>query len=591
MATYDYMVRDYDSYLEEMKNLIAVKAPQWTDTSDSDFGMVILQVMAAMLDKLAWYQDRIINEAFLDSAIERKSVINHCRLLGYQATGATPAKVLLKFELDSTMDEVTIPLKTRVEGTNISFETYEDANNIKLYFTNIWGYQSNKFTSNYYNEAKTEGQTFLPINLPISAGDGLYIGYSQRFDGLDIKLYGKGKSILGNWEYLNENGRWTKFTIVTDTTVENNYQFMQSGKVQWEVPINWSRNVLQGINIYWARFNITSADLFSTIDTIKFIDNKVYVYIKAQEGETVRETIGYSDGSKNQVFELDVIDIDNTSIKVYVDNKEWTKASSFVLSTATDEHYLLNVTTKINIEFGNNIHGKIPADGSDIDVEYRIVKGSEGNVGKNSLTKLPSAIKGVLSVTNPDIASGGIDSEDINTIKVNAINELRAFNRAVTIEDFVHLVKKLGVNKCYAESVSSFIVKVYILNKTPITETLKENILTELNNKKMLGLLVILEDGIKVKVDIKLTFKILKGYDKTTVKDNIETAIKEYFNFDNVDFGYDIRLGNIYSLIEVISGVDYIKIDKLCRSGETGVDDVIIGKNEIPELGVMEVAY
>src|SRR5215831_18161707 len=94
--TIDYMARDYDSFLQAMRALIPEKLPEWTDyQSQADFGNVLLQLFAHMGDILSYYQDRVANESFLGTAQQRRSIIHHLRLIGYQLSTAAPASATL----------------------------------------------------------------------------------------------------------------------------------------------------------------------------------------------------------------------------------------------------------------------------------------------------------------------------------------------------------------------------------------------------------------------------------------------------------------------------------------------------------------
>jgi hypothetical protein len=85
----DYTNRDYGSLLTSLLDLAALKFPEWTDRSENDLGRLLLELFAYQGDILLYYQDRIANEAFLSTAVERRSVIDLLALIGY--TLATPA--------------------------------------------------------------------------------------------------------------------------------------------------------------------------------------------------------------------------------------------------------------------------------------------------------------------------------------------------------------------------------------------------------------------------------------------------------------------------------------------------------------------
>src|SRR5215813_6965909 len=109
-TTIDYMARDYDSILQAMRALIPEKLPEWTDfQSPADFGNVLLQLFAHMGDILSYYQDRVANESFLSTAQQRRSVIEHLRLIGYRLSTAAPASATLTLTVPaSSKDIITI---------------------------------------------------------------------------------------------------------------------------------------------------------------------------------------------------------------------------------------------------------------------------------------------------------------------------------------------------------------------------------------------------------------------------------------------------------------------------------------------------
>lgn len=99
----DYMARDYDSFLKAMRDLIPEKIPEWTDyQSEADFGNVLLELFSHMGDILSYYQDRIANESFLSTAKERRSIIQHLRLISYTLSTAAPASAKLKISVPGT---------------------------------------------------------------------------------------------------------------------------------------------------------------------------------------------------------------------------------------------------------------------------------------------------------------------------------------------------------------------------------------------------------------------------------------------------------------------------------------------------------
>jgi predicted phage baseplate assembly protein len=89
-------------------------------------------------------------------------------------------------------------------------------------------------------------------------------------------------------------------------------------------------------------------------------------------------------------------------------------------------------------------YGTIPSVGSEIRAqEYRyVVGGVKSNVPSNTINSMRTPIAGVVSVTNPGAAEGGLDEEDIEETKRRGPEILRNRYRAVTIEDYEYLAKE-----------------------------------------------------------------------------------------------------------------------------------------------------
>lgn len=102
-----------------------------TTRADDDFSIALLDAWAAVADVLAFYSERIGNEAYLRTATERLSVQHLGRLIGYELQPGVAASTSLAFTLDDTADEVEIEAGTRVQslpsGGELpqSFETVE----------------------------------------------------------------------------------------------------------------------------------------------------------------------------------------------------------------------------------------------------------------------------------------------------------------------------------------------------------------------------------------------------------------------------------------------------------------------------------
>jgi hypothetical protein len=130
--TIDYTDKDFQSLRRAMLDLARYRLPEWTDQSPSDLGALLVDLFAYMGDIILYYQDRIANESFLATAVERRSVLHALRLIGYELTPPVPAAVELTLYFKrppaGSSTVVTIPAGTpfistaNVNGAPQTFE-------------------------------------------------------------------------------------------------------------------------------------------------------------------------------------------------------------------------------------------------------------------------------------------------------------------------------------------------------------------------------------------------------------------------------------------------------------------------------------
>lgn len=135
----DYTNKDYAALREAMLALAEEKLPEWTDHSPNDLGVVLLELFAHCADIMLYYQDRIANESYLDTATERRSIVNLLRLIGYELRPPTSASadLTLLFKRDAK-GTVTIPkgaafqTTAKATGTPVGFQYLRDSISIDL---------------------------------------------------------------------------------------------------------------------------------------------------------------------------------------------------------------------------------------------------------------------------------------------------------------------------------------------------------------------------------------------------------------------------------------------------------------------------
>lgn len=134
-AGIDYTDRDYEAFRESMINKLVEKIPEYTDTSQTDAGIVIIEALANGLDILSLYLDIIANDVVLTTTQDRRIACLIAKILGYVPYNQTTSITKQVFVLNSVKDTpVVIPAGTVVKTysadedlvTPLTFETMEN---------------------------------------------------------------------------------------------------------------------------------------------------------------------------------------------------------------------------------------------------------------------------------------------------------------------------------------------------------------------------------------------------------------------------------------------------------------------------------
>lgn len=117
----DYTDKDYESLRLALLRFAELRLPEWTDRNPADIGMLMLDLFAYVGDTILYYQDRMANELFLDTAVEPASIVSHLALIGYAPAPAHPASAELDLTFDPGPPFVVIP--TGAQFRTVGLET------------------------------------------------------------------------------------------------------------------------------------------------------------------------------------------------------------------------------------------------------------------------------------------------------------------------------------------------------------------------------------------------------------------------------------------------------------------------------------
>lgn len=115
-----FRVGTHGSFLETMKARLSSSAfprlAALTTRETRDASIALLDAWAMVGDVLTFYQERIANEGYLRTAIERRSVLELARLVGYRLKPGLSASVYLAYTLEPTQDSTVIEIGNKAQS-------------------------------------------------------------------------------------------------------------------------------------------------------------------------------------------------------------------------------------------------------------------------------------------------------------------------------------------------------------------------------------------------------------------------------------------------------------------------------------------
>ncbi len=271
MATTEKKLNVTDLDFDDIKGNLKTFMRNQDEFTDYDFegsGMsALLDVLAYNTHYLAMNMNMVSNEAFLDTASVRSSVVSHAKTLGYipNSPRAPIAYINLKLNNIGTLSSATIPLgtvfTTTIDDINYQFITIADHStqniNGTLEFSNIPIYEGTYVTNRYTVNTKNVDQKFymndtngdtttLVVDVFNNSSSTVSTTFTQATDSTQItassEVYFLQESIDGKFEIYfgdgvvgkalsDENVVRLRYVVTNKTAANNANSFSTSASI------------------------------------------------------------------------------------------------------------------------------------------------------------------------------------------------------------------------------------------------------------------------------------------------------------------------------------------------------------------------
>jgi predicted phage baseplate assembly protein len=619
--------RRFEDIVAEARTRIPRYTPEWTDLNDNDPGIALVQVFAWMCDLLLYRLGKV----------PQLNYLKFLQLVGIELQPAEPASAEITFPVqpDFTDPYLIVPAQTQVaaqvqgQDRPVIFETDQSLIALRAALASVQTYDS----YSYVDVTATNSDAklgFAPFGPTAAEGSALLLGFddpdpfpeiqldlavfavenvspNRALDcGLPLTPFFSSSSV--NWEYWSGMD-WRSLNTLKDAT----QTFLRSGHVVIKTPPKnrMAKAVINGSkSLYWIRARLTRSSYDQPPHLLAVRTNTA----PATQAETIHdEVVGGSNGQPNQVVTLANNPVLEGSLVLQVDQGDgpqtWTEVDDFFGSGKNDSVYVLNRTTG-EVRFGDGVRGAIPVANvanpaaNIVAVEYRFGGGTPGNVTaglvKNIMVSIPGLAEDKIGNLLP--ASGARDEETIDQAKERAPATLKANGRAVTIDDFEELAKRVSTVQ-RAKALPLYhpafpgvqvpgVVTVVVIpqndqpNPMPSEGTIR-TVCAFLNQRRLLTTEVYVVPPLYQLVDVQASVIVANTADLGEVKTAVEAALVQYFHpltggDDGLGwpFGGTIFFSRVYKKILDVPGVLRAEIVTILLDGTAAPEcrDVPIAK-------------
>lgn len=317
-------------------------------------------------------------------------------------------------------------------------------------------------------------------------------------------------------------------------------------------------------------------------DTSYPIDANQTIAVNLYEG-VLYEKVTLTESATGQVGQRYTINVSNVvpnSVRVFVTEGgaeiEWplvANVNTLPSNTAGFSVYV-NPDQTLDVVFGNRMSGKIPTVGSNIKVTFATCSGAAGNVSKNTVTSFREFSSPGLFIGESTAFTGGSDIESVDSMKRSIKSLVRTQQRAVTLQDFADYASlESGVYRAvasYTQNTNTVTLHAmplitnytsYTAASVPVPNDIRTNLVDTIQPLSLLGVTVEAAPTVFLhRLNMQANVYVKPNYVSSAVKSDVINAIDGLFDLDNLDFGKEIRIGEMYRTILSVPGVDYAEI-------------------------------
>ena len=532
----NYTNRDFNSIKQDLINYAKVYYPNtFKDFNDASFGSMMIDMIAYVGDIMSFYVDFQTNETLMDSAILEDSIFKIAKQLGFKFNTTPVATGEAAFF-------VSVPANDAGSGPNTDLVPILKAGTLLA-------------ADNGAAYTLADDVNFADANTQIKVAavdtNGTPTSFAYKAYGTIVSgEISETTIVVGSFE------RFLKLQIDDDNISEVLSVTDSDGNEFFEV------NYLSQNTIFRSIRNLgTDSEKVPYILRNMYVPRR-FVVEQTTDGETFMQ---FGFGSETEIENKSFPD--PTSATLQLNGRQFFSDDSFDPSQIlkTEKLGIVPINTTLTVRYRRNTSSTVNAAVNSVSsVVSPIVEFRQSDVANSNAIQQISAFE----VENEEPIVGNIAAPSADEIKVRAIDNYAAQNRAVTKQDYLAIIYRMPAkfgsitraNIAQDTNSSKRNLNLYVIaqdsdsNLINASTALKQNLKVWINEYKMINDSIdILDAGI---VNIGINFELIGELEKdfTIVLNDAIDELKAKFT-TKFEIGEPIYISDIFSTLNEVDGV------------------------------------
>ncbi|HEU5003835.1 MAG TPA: baseplate J/gp47 family protein [Actinomycetota bacterium] len=634
----NYLAKDYPGFVQVLSDRLALLAPRWAERNPADLGVALVELLAYVGDQLSYREDVIATEAYLGTARLRTSVRRHARLVDYPVGEGCNARAWLRVLVDpgGAADGSVLPPGTRCATdfpgapAQLTHDTatYRAAVDAGAVFFETAGASPALYAEHQAMVLYAWSQTHAC--LAVGATHATLVGTHSKLAPGMVLVLAEVKGPLTGSPADADPGHRQAVRVTAVASATDPVTGTAITEIDWHpgdalafplcvasiADAAHQEQAITGVAEAWGNIVLAdqgrsvggAADPLSTgpewLGVVppagRFrpaLANGPVTFARAVPG-TSQPASAASATSGTPVPEVVLMsgnDPDCAAVKADPKAITWTPVPSLLETSVTGltPVFVPEVETggTAYLLFGDGVNGLEPEPGSGFCATYRVGNGTAGNVARGALTLLdrtgfPAGVPaGVLGVTNPMPAWGGVDPEPIEHVRQSAPAAFFTQQRAVTAADYrARTLAYPGVQRAEATlrwtgSWHTMFITVERDAQAALDAGFIAGLEAYLDGYRMAGVDLEVEDGVRVPLHVAMDVCVQPGYVAAGVRQALRDVFSAgtlpdgspgLFNPARLNLGQPFYLSPLYAAAQAVDGVRSVEVTAFERQDRPG---------------------